>query len=34
MEPWKAVDAHNGGIDAEEGALKVLKTSGHRFSLL
>jgi hypothetical protein len=33
MEPWKAVDAHNGGVDVEDGALKVLKTSGHRFAI-
>jgi hypothetical protein len=34
MEPWRAVDAHNGGVEAQNGALEVLHTSGCRFAEL
>jgi hypothetical protein len=27
---WRAVDAHNGGMEARNGALEGLYTSGHR----
>ncbi len=26
MEPWRAVDTHNGGVEAQNGALKDLCT--------
>jgi hypothetical protein len=31
MEPWMAVDVHNGGLEAQNGALEGLYTSGRRF---
>jgi hypothetical protein len=30
IKPWRAVDAHNGGMEALNGALEGLYTSGHR----
>ena len=32
MEQWRAVDAHNGGVEALNGALEGLYTSGRRFA--
>ncbi len=34
MEPWRAVDAHNGGVEAQNEAVKGLKTSARRFATL
>jgi hypothetical protein len=34
MEPWRVVDAHSGGVEAQNGALKGLETSGRRFASL
>jgi hypothetical protein len=34
MEPWRAVDAHNGGLEAQNGALEGLLTSFCRFASL
>ncbi len=31
---WRAVDAHNRGVEAQNGALEDLKTSGRRFPSL
>jgi hypothetical protein len=33
-ELWRATDAHNGGVEDQNGALEVLKTSGRRFAPL
>jgi hypothetical protein len=34
MEPWMAVKAHKGDVEAQNGALDVLNTSGHSFASL
>ena len=34
MEPWRAVDANNGGVDAQNGAVEGLLTGGRRFASL
>jgi hypothetical protein len=31
IELWRAVDAHNGGLEAQNEALEGLETSGRRF---
>jgi hypothetical protein len=34
MEPWRAADAHNGGVKAQEGAVEVygpMVTNLHHF---
>jgi hypothetical protein len=34
MEPWRAVNAYNGGVEAQNGAVEGLKTSGHGNTLM
>jgi hypothetical protein len=34
MEPWRAVDAYNGGMEALIRVMEGLKTSGLRFASL
>jgi hypothetical protein len=34
IEPLRAVDAHNGGLEAQTGAREGLQTSGHTFASL
>ncbi len=34
MEQWRAADAHNGGVEAQNGALEGLYTSGRQFASL
>ncbi len=31
MQPWRAVDSHNGGVETQNGAVEGLKTNGRRF---
>jgi hypothetical protein len=34
MEPRRAVDAHKGAVDTQNGAVKTLKSNGGRFAYL
>ncbi len=34
MEPWRTMDAHDGGVEAQNEALEGLKTNGRRFASL
>jgi hypothetical protein len=34
MEPWMALDIHNGGLEAQNIVLEGLYTSGRRFASL
>jgi hypothetical protein len=32
IEPWRAKDAHNGGVEVQNGAMEGLETNGRRFA--
>jgi len=32
MEPWRAIDAQTGGVEAQNGGKEGLYASGHRFA--
>jgi hypothetical protein len=34
MEPWRAVDAQTGAVEAQNGAMEVLQTSDRRLASL
>jgi hypothetical protein len=31
MEPWRAVDTHNGGVDTQYGDLEGFRPDSHHF---
>jgi hypothetical protein len=34
IEPWRALDAHNGGVKAQNGSVEALWIRGRRFASL